>query len=99
MLNNLGNDLKFTYGTILTNFNLIFKKVLTAQVPLSANVQGTSDGNNTGAIVGSVIALLIAIVVVASFVLMKRKNIGFQEILEMIPRKRSDEACMGENDI
>ena len=63
------------------------------------DLPGTSDGNNTGAIVGSVIALLIAIVVVASFVLMKRKNIGFQEILEMIPRKRSDEACMGENDI
>ena len=29
---------------------------------------------------------------------MKRKNIGFQEIFEMIPRKRSDEASMGEND-
>ena len=73
------------------------KRDLTAKVLFSANVPGTPDGKSTGAIVGCIIALLIAIVLVASFVLMKRKNIGFQEILEMIPRKRSDEACMGEN--
>ena len=76
-----------------------YKRNFISQVSFyPAKAPGTSNGNSTGAIVGCVIALLFAIVLVTSFVLMKRKNIGFQEIFAMIPRKTSDEACMGAND-